>query len=93
MKHNLTRAEKIRLTIVALVVAGGALWISNSRMGNDLDPASPDVTTIQQKWGCEPDEVVYFTEPVSCISEEQSIKLGTGEIQTPTTTKPAPYKP
>jgi hypothetical protein len=69
--------------IGALFLAVLFLIVVNGRLGNDLDPASRDSdgnyvnngTTVQQKWGCEPDEIVYFNfdGPVECVSEEEHI--------------------
>lgn len=65
--------KRVAIVWVALLV-GVALF----SIGGGSDSESPPSTTsIQSKWGCEEDEIVYFTDPVTCISEEEHVRMRT----------------
>lgn len=65
-------------------------WIINGRFDNDRIMQSPDVTTIQEKWDCQPEEIVSFgPEGVTCISEEEHVEAR--KVQAGDTTAPVPY--
>lgn len=62
------------LTVGAIIAAALILGLG---LSDDRDPGSTtDTTTVQERWGCAEDEIVYFGgDPgVECVSQEEDAR-------------------